>query len=151
MMKLLWDTLVPRPLFGGNGGYKGGDKAPAWWKVEIGAQLDEQAVGKGTPDDGTDGSMTFTLSGMKLTKSSGVSGTFNFDMSKTSTAGDGTPYAIGELTTKGVNVLLGIQPNAGDAMVYRYDILKLTEDKMYLCVEDAANPGQAFFWCFKAK
>lgn len=153
----VWDDEAPLGYSGtaaavwGNGGYKGGDKAPAWWKVEIGAQLDEQAVGKGTPDDGTDGSMTFTLSGMKLTKSSGVSGTFNFDMSKTSTAGDGTPYAIGELTTKGVNVLLGIQPNAGDAMVYRYDILKLTEDKMYLCVEDAANPGQAFFWCFKAK
>lgn len=153
----VWDDEAPLGYSGtaaavwGNGGYKTDDRGPAWWKVEIGSQLDEQAVGKGMSDDGTNGSMTFVLSGMKLVKSSGASGTFNFDMSKTSTTGDGKPYAIGELTTKGINVLLGIQPNAGDAMVGKYDILQLTEDKLYLCVEDAANAGQAFFWCFKAK
>ncbi|WP_321518180.1 hypothetical protein [uncultured Bacteroides sp.] len=146
----VWDDTMGTPW--GNGGYKG-NTSPGWWKCSV-DDIETQAVGKGYLGDGKNGSMLFSLKGMKLTKSDGTTGSFSFDMSKKTTVADGSVWGIGKLYTKSVNVLLGIQPNQSNAIINEYDILKLDATHLYLaCPESAAGDAGSgcWFWCFKAK
>lgn len=145
----VWDDVMGTPW--GNGGYLG-NTTPGWWTNNVDA-IETQAIGKGYPGDGKNGSMLFSLKGLKLTKSDGTSGSFSFDMTKTTLDGNGKTWGIGKFYTKSVNVLLGIQPNDGNKVINEYDILKLDANHLYLaCPEKGAGAwGACWFWCFKAK
>jgi hypothetical protein len=135
----------------GNGGYLS-DVAPGWWTVPADG-MEEQ-----TPGEGAGASMTFSLKGASLTKhksdGSKETGTFAFDMSKTTlnAGGDGL-WGIGKLNTTRVTVLSGKQPNGGNAPVYSYDILKLTDNELVLGFPEpgAGAWGTAWYWLFKAE
>lgn len=133
----------------GNGGYMGNSE-PAWWILPIG-DIDGQA-----PGEGVGAKMVFSLRGAQLSKvkSNGdtETGAFSFDMGKTITLDDGSTWAKGKLTTRGVTVLCGISPNEGGAPVYEYDILILDNERMVLSYpEPGVGPwGTAWFWVFKA-
>jgi hypothetical protein len=133
----------------GNGGYLG-NVAPGWWTVSL-ADMDGQ-----TPGEGAGATMTFTVKGSTLTKDktngSKEEGTFSFDMGKT-TSGDNGIWGIGKLSTKGVTVLSGKQPNNDGLPVNEYDILKLNASEMVLAFPEpgAGAWGTAWFWLFRAK
>ncbi|MDR2497527.1 MAG: hypothetical protein LBD21_10420 [Tannerellaceae bacterium] len=133
----------------GNGGYLG-NTAPGWWTVAAG-DMDGQ-----TPGEGAGATMTFSVKGSALVKNktngSAEEGSFAFDMSK-QTLADGNIWAIGKLSTKGVSVLSGKQPNHGGGPVNEYDILKLTNTEMVLAWPEpgAGAWGTAWFWLFRAK
>lgn len=139
----VWDDTVPHPT--GNGGYLI-HTAPAWWAIDLNG-IDEQAQSNNIPLEGRNGTMTLTLSGMKLTKSGGDEGKFSFDMSKTTVTSDGT-WAIGKLYTNNVEVLLGFMHSTNE-----YDILKLDENTLHLASPDpgAGMWGGCWYWCFKAQ
>ncbi|MDR0536904.1 MAG: hypothetical protein LBH04_02475 [Tannerellaceae bacterium] len=136
----------------GNGGYLA-NTAPEWWTVSL-TDMDGQ-----TPGEGDGASMTFSIKkgsgALTKTKANGATeqGTFSFDMSKTTTGDDGSIWAIGKLSTKGVTVLSGKQPNNAGAPIYQYDILKLTADELVLAFPEpgAAAWGTAWYWMFRAK
>jgi len=144
----VWDTT--KPSVWGNGGFMGSD-GPAWWKL-MEADIDGQA-----PGEGTGAKMIFTLRGAKLTKvkSTGQSetGSFSFDMGKRITLEDGTVWAKGKLTTKGITVLCGKSPNEGGAPVYEYDILIINDKEMVLSYPEPGAEAwdTAWFWNFKAQ
>lgn len=143
----VWDDT--QPAVWGNGGYMG-NNAPAWWALPIG-DIDGQA-----PGEGAGAKMVFSLRGARLTKikSNGETetGSFSFDMTQTITLDDGTVWAKGRLTTRGVTVLCGISPNEGNALVYEYDILVLDNGQMALsyAIPGTTAWGEAWFWMFKA-
>ena len=143
----VWDDS--QPAVWGNGGYMGSVK-PEWWALPV-ADIDGQATGEG---DGA--KMVFSLRGASLTKvtSDGLSqtGSFTFDMTKIITLDDGSVWAKGKLTTKGVTVLCGKSPNEDNAPVYEYDILLLDDGRMVLSYpEPGAGPwGTAWFWMFRS-
>lgn len=144
----VWDTT--KPAVWGNGGYMGND-GPAWWTLKE-SDINGQAAG-----EGTGAKMVFSLRGAKLTKvkSDGKSetGSFSFDMTKKITLDNGTIWAKGKLTTKGVTVLCGKSPNEGGAPVYEYDILIINGKELVLAYpEPGVGPwGTAWFWNFKAQ
>src|SRR5690606_7568214 len=141
----VWDTTLPHVW--GNGGYLT-NNAPAWW-VLTEADIDGQA-----PGEGTGAKMVFSLRGAKLAKikSNGQTetGTFAFDMGKKITTENGTVWAQGKLTTKGVTVLCGKSPNEGGAPIYEYDILVVNNEKMALSYREPGT-NNAWFWMFKAE
>lgn len=129
----------------GNGGYMG-NIGPGWWKVGM-SELDKTATDNASTGDGKDAYMTFRLNGMELEKSSGAKGTFDFDMSAIVAEG----WDIGKFTTTGVNVLIGVNPNASAAPFYDYSILKLDDDVLWLGAPSpgAGSWGEGWFWCFR--
>lgn len=146
----VWDDTMGTPW--GNGGYLG-NVSPGWWACDMNT-IETQAAEKGYPGDGKNGSMLFSLKGAKITKSDGTSGSFTFDMSKKTLDDNGNIWGIGKLYTKSVNVLLGIQPNEGNAVINEYDILKLDATHLYLACKETATVKSwqtCWFWCFKAK
>ena len=144
----VWDTT--KPAVWGNGGYMGND-GPAWWTLK------ESDINGQAPGEGTGAKMIFSLRGAKLSKvkSDGKTetGSFSFDMTKKITLDNGTVWAKGKLTTKGVTVLCGKSPNEGGAPVYEYDILIINDNEIVLSYpEPGVGPwGTAWFWNFKAK
>ncbi len=143
----VWDETQPKVW--GNGGYMGSSK-PEWWTLEV-HEIDGQAA-----NEGAGAKMVFSLRGATLTKvkSNGQTetGSFSFDMNKKITLDNGTVWATGKLTTRGVTVLCGKSPNEGGAPVYEYDILLLNDGKMALSYpEPGVGPwGTAWFWMFRA-
>ncbi|WDF67307.1 hypothetical protein PQ465_13435 [Sphingobacterium oryzagri] len=144
----VWDTQ--KPAVWGNGGYMG-NVAPAWWTLQESA-INGQAAG-----EGVGAKMIFSLRGATLSKvkSTGQTdvGAFSFDMTKKITLADGTVWAKGKLTTKGVTVLCGISPNEGNAPVYEYDILLINGNELVLCYPEPGVGawGTAWFWVFRAE
>jgi len=144
----VWDNTVAGPW--GNGGYKG-NNAPGWWVVSIN-DINGQA-----PGEGAGASMTFSLIGAKIIKNyndgTTAEGSFTFDMSKITYDDGGAVWAKGKLNTKNVTVLCGKSPNEGNAPVYSYDILKLTESNLVLSYPEpgVGSWGTAWFWVFKKK
>jgi len=144
----VWDNTVAGPW--GNGGYKG-NNAPGWWVVSIN-DINGQA-----PGEGAGASMTFSLIGAKIIKNyndgTTAEGSFTFDMSKITYDDGGAVWAKGKLNTKNVTVLCGKSPNEGNAPVYSYDILKLTENNLVLSYPEpgAGSWGTAWFWVFMKK
>lgn len=139
----VWNTEASDGVWG-NGGYLG-NTGPAWWVVSA-AGIDEQAVGKGLPNDGLNGWMTLGLSG--VTTSRGETGTVAATPDIKQEGWD-----VGTLIFKGTIPLLGIQPNQGNARQYEYHILKITDDELRLCAPEpgAGAWGTAWFWNFKRK
>ena len=142
-----WDSQAEAVW--GNGGYLG-NTAPGWWTVKA-ADMNGQ-----TPGEGVGATMTFSVVGSSLVKAKTAGGkeqgAFSFDMSK-KTMADGNVWAIGKLSTKGVSVLSGKQPNHGNAPVTEYDILKLTATEMVLAWPEPGEGawGTAWFWLFRAQ
>jgi len=146
--KWVWDETANAVW--GNGGYKG-NTSPGWWTNNK-ASMDDN-----DPDYGANGYMTFAVKGSKLTKSneSGTTtmvGSFSFDMSLKTMDDGGNVWAKGKLNTKNVTVLAGKMPNHGNAPVYEYDILNLTNDKLSLAWPEPGSGswGTAWFWMFRA-
>jgi len=145
-----WDDQCPDGAWG-NGGYLG-NSAPGWWKVFVGeGNLENQITG-----EGKNATMTFSASGTALTKqrTDGTTdeGTFAFDMSKKKYA-DGATWSIGQMTTAGITILIGMNPNDNKAPFFTYDILKLTEDEIAFANPESPDTGAwgtAWFWMFKA-
>lgn len=126
-----WDTEATN--YWGNGGYMS-DSAPGWWKIPEQADLNEQCIAKGYPDDTLEkGWMKFTLGGKMVEMSRGENGTISWDLSAVAKEG----WDIGTLSFSGTNPLLGVQPNSGDAPEYNYHILVSDENHLYLCAPEA--------------
>ena len=142
----VWDT--DQPAVWGNGGYRTND-APAWWVLSE-SEVDGQA-----PDQGVGAKMVFTLRGATLTKvyanGDEETGTFSFDMDSNVTLDDGTVWAKGKLTTKGVTVLCGQSPNEGNAPVFEYDILVVDGQQLVLAYPEPDGSGTAWFWMFRSQ
>jgi hypothetical protein len=134
----------------GNGGYKG-NTTPGWWAVSVDA-IEEQAKAKGHPGEGKGATMKFVLNGLKVIKSTGNIGTFSFDMTKKTLDDGGAIWAVGKLYTKKSAILFPVICNDW-VDTNTFDILKLTEDKLYLSIPKSGTTGswgEATFWCFKA-
>lgn len=156
-----WDTSLNGNVWG-NGGYLGtsaqafveGDQN--WWGTtpeDIANQANDYGF---DPADAGDATMTFVLMGTKIIKSSGATGTFSFDMSKTTMSANNTDlWAIGKLYTTGGSILFPCKINSGDNpgnTLHEYDIMSLTEDKLILTYAPAGTAawGEATWWRFKA-
>jgi len=143
----------------GNAGYLSGEgsrfvEGNGWWGVpstDLSSQIENYGYGL---DDSGDATMTMTLFGLKLEKSSGGTGTFSFDMTKkTHTGDDDSPlYAVGQLTTSGNGVLFPVQINTG-VVVNTFDICYIDESNLVLSyASDGTGAwGEATIWRFKAK
>jgi len=145
----VWDDTDPGAVWG-NGGYKG-NVSPGWWKVAL-ADINAQVAGEGAGAE-----MVFAVKGASLTKKktdgTSVAGSFSFDMTAITLDDAKAVWGKGKLKTKNVSVLCGIQPNAANAPVNEYDILKLDDTKLVLSFPEpgAGSWGTAWFWMFKAK
>ncbi|WP_165155531.1 hypothetical protein [Parabacteroides sp. ZJ-118] len=143
----VWDTEASDGVWG-NGGYMS-NSGPGWWIIQA-ADLDQQAIDKGYPDDTIEkGWMKFTLGGKKVEMSRGESGTISWDLSAIAMEG----WDIGTLSFDGTTPLLGIQPNDGNSKEYNYHILVTDDDHLRLCAPEAGagQGGTAWFWNFKVK
>lgn len=144
----VWDETAPAVW--GNGQYLD-STAPAWWTLLI-KDIDGQAKG-----EGEGASMEFTLQGAKMTKykndGTSVVGAFSLNMESQVKKADGTVWAKGKLTTRGLGVLCGISPNEGGKEISEYDILILDNKKMILSYPEpgAEQGGTGWFWVFRAK
>ena len=108
-----------------SGGYLG-NTGPGWWICDavgdVGngrGQIDEQAVGKGLPDDGLNGWFSLSLTGVQTSR--GESGSVKVSEDVVQSGWD-----VGTMEFSGTIPLLGIQPNQGNARQYEYHILKIT-------------------------
>ncbi|WP_353128141.1 hypothetical protein [Parapedobacter pyrenivorans] len=143
----VWDDT--QPAVWGNGGYLASTK-PEWWMLQV-KDIEDQAAG-----EGAGAKMVFSLRGAKLTKVKAdgqeAAGGFSFDMSKTIVQDNGTVWAKGKLTTRGVTVLCGKSPDEGSIPVYEYDILLLDDGRMVLSYAPPGTGawGAAYFWVFRA-
>lgn len=138
-----WDTEASNGVWG-NGAYLE-STGPEWWIVSS-AEIDEQAAGKGLPDDGLDGWFSISLTGVQTSR--GETGTV-------SVTGDVVKagWDIGSMKFSGTVPLLGVQPNGGNARQYEYLILKADDNVLRLCAPEpgAGDWGTAWFWNFKKK
>lgn len=89
---------------------------PGWWVVRS-HEIDEQAVGKGLPDDGLDGWFSLSLSGVQTSRGETGSVKVSEDMVQSG-------WDVGTIEFSGTIPLLGVQPNQGNARQYVYHILK---------------------------
>lgn len=138
-----WNTEAEDGCWG-NGGYMG-NTGPGWWIIHSN-EIDEQAEGKGLPDDGLDGWFSLSLTGVQTSR--GESGTVKVSEDVIQSGWD-----VGTMEFSGTIPLLGVQPNQGDARQYEYHILKITEEELRLCAPEpgAGAWGTAWFWNFKKK
>lgn len=145
--KYVWDETAGAVW--GNGGYLG-NTSPGWWTN------DKAAMDKEDADYGSEGYMIFDLNGMTLKKSNAAgtkteTGTASLDLSSKKLDGNGAVWASAKLITKNVTVLKGVAPNGGNAPVYDYDILKLSDSKLVLAWPEPGSGawGTAWFWMFR--
>jgi hypothetical protein len=149
----VWNTDLKS--YFGKGGYLEIDPTTSsnvWWGLTS-TEVDDKAStvsGASSKGDGTGASMAFTLSGTKMVKSDGTSGTFKLDMSNIKKAG----WDLGNITFNGVNVPMGLLIEAGNTKVYSYQILKVSDTQLILCAPESSSIGDwgtSWFWAFKAK
>lgn len=144
----VWDT--DKPAVWGNGGYKG-NVGPAWWTLQE-SEINGQAA-----NEGVGAKMIFYLNNSELhkVKSNGTieKGSYKFEMDKQVLLDDGSVWAKGKLTTKGVTVLCGKSPDEGGIAVYEYDIMVLNGSEMMLSYAPPGTApwGPAWFWAFKVQ
>ncbi len=145
--KYVWDETAGAVW--GNGGYLG-NTSPGWWTN------DKASMDGNDPDYGSNGYMVFSLSGLTLKKSNAdgtktETGTASLDLAAITKDGNGAVWASAKLNTKNVTVLKGVAPNGGNAPIYSYDILKLTDSKLVLAWPEpgAGAWGTAWFWMFR--
>jgi|SRR5574344_229473 hypothetical protein len=139
--KWSWDTTASDGVWG-NGGYLEAT-GPGWWVVQS-SGIDEQATGKGLPNDGLSGWMTLSLSGVNTSRGETGKVSVTEDVVKAN-------WDIGTMTFSGTIPLLGVQPNKGNARQYVYQILKADGTYLRLCAPEpgAGDWGTAWFWNFK--
>ncbi|MBP1638698.1 MAG: hypothetical protein H6Q17_281 [Bacteroidetes bacterium] len=121
----------------GNGGLT--DTAPAWW-----GRTASDAASDGIDINGT---MNFSLDAATFTKvESGVTstGSFSFDMTPSTTT-----KGIGTLTINGTTILHGISQNDDKKVVYKFNIIKLTNDELILEYSTESNTYEGWYWVFK--
>lgn len=142
----------------GNCGYLSGTgtsmiSGNSWWGAKASEITDQITKYKYSLDDCNNGNATMTLSlnGAKITKTSGGTGTFSFDMSSTTmdAGGDGL-WGIGKFTTTGDGILFPVQINTG-TVVSTLDIAALDKDHFVLtyAASGTGSWGEATFWRFK--
>lgn len=115
----------------GNGGYHAGTAAEIangageWWGVDA-ANVAGQCTDYGydTADAGN-GTMTFSLMGTTITKSSGATGKYSFDMSQTADS------YIGKFNATGAGILFPCVINKGDQATV-FEITRFTADNLDL-------------------
>lgn len=126
-----WDDSADKCW--GNGGW-GGDVGPSWWGFPVGADLEEQATGKGLPGDGLS-SAWFSISLSEGVKTSrGETGTVVVDEKPAQQGWD-----RGTMTFSGTVPLLGVLPNDGDQRCYKYQILKAGNGKLVLAMQSGSG------------
>ncbi len=147
----------------GNAGFLSGTDGNigTWWGVppaDVKGQVEGYSYGL---DDSGNATMTFSLAGTSIVKSSGGSGTFSFDFSdaalldntgvKGADADKSNLWAVGILKTTGDGVLFPVQINTG-AIVTQHYINYIDEDKMTLTYasDGTGGWGEATYWNFKA-
>lgn len=147
--KYVWDETAGAVW--GNGGYLG-NNSPGWWTNDKAAMDGQDA------DYGSNGYMVFSLSGLTLKKSNAAgtkseTGTAGLDLATVIKDGNGAVWASAKLNTKNVTVLKGVAPNGGNAPIYSYDILKLTDSKLVLAWPEGGDGAgawsTAWFWMFR--
>jgi hypothetical protein len=145
--KYVWDETAGAVW--GNGGYLG-NTSPGWWTNDKAAMASQDA------DYGSDGYMVFSIAGLTLKKSNAAgtkteSGTAGLYLSAITKDGNGAVWASAKLNTKNVTVLKGVATNGGNAPIYSYDILKLTDSKLVLAWPEPGSGawGTAWFWMFR--
>lgn len=144
----VWDTESPSGVMS-NGAYMeaGLDGSNHWFTISADA-INEEAVNRGLPEDGSDAWMRFTLAGRVVETNRGESGTISWDLSSIVKEG----WDQGKLTFNGTIPPMGIQFNNGNARQYEYLILRLDDEHLNLCAPEpgAGDWGTAWFWDFKA-
>lgn len=135
-----WDVEASDGVWG-NGGYLE-STGPGWWVVQA-SDIDAQAAGKGLNDDGLNGWMELSLSGVNTSRGEKGSVKVTEDIVK---AG----WDIATMTFSGTTPLMGIQPNAGGPQ-YIYHVLQADGTHLRLCAPEpgAGDWGTAWFWNFK--
>ncbi len=135
-----WDTEASDGVWG-NGAYLE-NTGPGWWVVSA-SDIDAQAEGKGLSNDGLNGWMELSLSGVKTSRGETGNVVVTQDIVK---AG----WDIGKMVFSGTTPLMGIQPNVGGNQ-YDYHILKADGTTLRLCAPEpgAGDWGTAWFWNFK--
>lgn len=141
----------------GNGGYLI-HKAPEWWKLPAGEDLDKVGL---TPGEGMpDASMVFSGPSLTKKRSDGTeaTGKYTVDMTKTKTDESGNVWVIGQLVTQDVNLLCGSWAEVSEEgvtttqEVYIYDIIEFTENRLVLAYnQDDWAWATAFFWIFERR
>lgn len=136
-----WDTEDPDGVWG-NGAYLE-NTGPGWWKVYA-SDIDEQAVDKGLANDGLNGWMTLSLSGVKTSRGETGMVSVTEDVVKTG-------WDVGTMTFSGTIPLMGVLVNYSNQKQYEYHILKADENQLRLCAPEPGSGdwGTAWFWNFK--
>lgn len=158
-----WDDTAGN-VWGNCGNYSGVDgNLGTWWGVtpaDVAGQVEGYSYALN--DAGTDATMTFSLAGTKITKSSGGTGTFSFDFTPAgyvdnngNTGDKADPnnlWAVGQLKTTGDGILFPVQINTG-TRVGQLNVNYVDNEKMVLTYASAGigGWGEATFWRFKAK
>lgn len=162
-----WDSSINGHCWG-NGGYSGvnglltgGD----WWGIDESGLAEQVTSYNYNLQDVAGATMTFSLKGSALTKSSGGVGTFAFDETNTVNLGGygDIGATMGRFTTTGGGILFPILINSNDpskpfynTRVSSFDISYIDDDHLILCHPNypASNPENASwmegtFWRFK--
>lgn len=129
----------------GNGG--SGETGPAWWVLNP-SDVTTQCRDKKLDADGLGATMTFTLRGLKMKKTSSDqkvrAGAFTMDLA--SNSANGWSYGIGSMRVSGTNILCGHDFNdAGLKAWSEYNIVSLTPDKMVLAAQEFDKDGWWYY------
>lgn len=133
-----WDDRLSR--YWGNGSW-GGDTGPSWWGAPDQADIDEQAAGKGLPDDGVGAWFSLNLSGVNTSR--GEKGTVIVTADQ-----DVAGWGVGTMKFNGTVPLLGVLPNDGNQRCYTYQIIKADGDHLVLAAP-SSNGYEGWFFCYK--
>lgn len=133
-----WDDTLSR--YWGNAGW-GSDTGPGWWGAPDQADINEQAAGKGMPDDGVGAWFSLNLSGVNTSR--GETGTVTVTTDQ-AVAG----WGVGTMTFNGTVPLLGVLPNDGNQRCYAYQIIKADGDHLVLAAP-SSNGWEGWFFCYK--
>ncbi|OUN77604.1 hypothetical protein [Bacteroides sp. An51A] len=134
-----WDDTKER--YWGNGSW-GSDTAPAWWGAPKDADIDEQAEGKGMPQDGSGAWFTLSLNGVETSR--GETGSVNV-----TDAAAVVGWSIGTMTFSGTVPLLGVLPNDGNQRCYTYQIIQADGEHLVLAAQSIGTNTEGWFFCFK--
>ena len=133
-----WDDTQSR--YWGNGAW-GSDTTPGWWGAPDQADIDEQAAGKGMPNDGAGAWFSLNLSGVNTSR--GEKGTVTVTTDQAVVG-----WGIGTMKFNGTVPLLGVLPNDGNQRCYTYQIIKADGDHLVLAAPSSKG-NEGWFFCYK--
>ncbi len=135
-----WDDSLAR--YWGNSGWGSGNTGPSWWGAPDQADINEQAAGKGLPDDGVDAWFSMNLAeGVKTSR--GETGTVTV-----STEVAQANWDMGTMKFSGTVPLLGVLPNDGNQRCYTYQIINADGDHLVLAAA-SSNGWEGWYFCYK--